>query len=56
MRFLDTTIFIYAYYKPKKTLNEKEKEAMKEQAKKIISSISQGKEQVMTTVVHVSEL
>ena len=55
MRFLDANIFIYAYYKPKKTLTEKE-EAMKEQAKKIVSNISQGKEQVMTTVVHVSEI
>ena len=55
MRFLDSNVFIYAYYKPKKTLTEKE-EAMKEQAKKIVSDISQGKEQVMTTVVHVSEI
>jgi hypothetical protein len=29
---------------------------MKEHAKRIISSVSQGKEQVMTTVVHVSEI
>jgi predicted nucleic acid-binding protein len=55
MRFLDANIFIYAYYKPKKTLTEKE-EAMKTQAKRIISDISQGKEQVTTTVVHVSEI
>lgn len=55
MRFLDANIFIYAYYKPKKTLTEKEEE-MKEQAKKIVSDISQGKEQVITTVVHVSEI
>ena len=55
MRFLDANIFIYAYYKPKKPLTEKE-EAMKEQAKKIISDISQGKEQVLITVVHVSEI
>jgi uncharacterized protein len=55
MRFLDANIFIYAYYKPKKLLTEKE-ESMKEEAKKIVSSISQGKEQVVTTVVHVSEM
>jgi uncharacterized protein len=55
MRFLDANIFIYAYYKPKRTLTEKE-ETMKEQAKKIISNVSQGKEQVMTTVVHISEM
>jgi len=29
---------------------------MKEQAKKIVSSISGGKEEVMTTVVHISEI
>lgn len=55
MRFIDANIFIYAFYKPKKTLTEKE-EAMKEQAKRIISNVSQGKEQVMTTVVHISEM
>ncbi len=55
MRFLDANIFIYAYYRPKKQLTEKE-EAMKDQAKKIVSNISQGKEQVTTTVVHLSEI
>ena len=55
MRFLDANIFIYAFYRPKKQLTEKE-EAMKDQAKKIVSNISQGKEQVTTTVVHISEI
>lgn len=55
MRFLDANIFIYAYYKPKKQLSQKE-EAMKDQAKKIVTNISQGKEQVTTTVVHISEI
>ncbi len=55
MRFLDANIFIYAYYKPKKELSEKE-EAMKDLAKEIISNISQGKEHVITTVVHISEV
>jgi predicted nucleic acid-binding protein len=55
MRFLDANIFIYAYYKPKKVLTQKE-EDMKEQAKKIVSNISTGKEQVITTVVHISEI
>jgi hypothetical protein len=54
MRFLDANVFIYAYYKPKKQLTQKEKQ-MKEHAKKIVSSVSQGKEQVTTTVVHLSE-
>jgi predicted nucleic acid-binding protein len=55
MKFLDANVFIYAFYKPKKPLSEKEKQ-MKEQAKKIISNISEGKEEVLMTVVHVSEV
>ncbi len=55
MRFLDANIFIYAYYRPKRTLTEKE-EAIKEEAKNIISNISAGREQVLTTVVHISEI
>lgn len=55
MRFLDANVFIYAYYKPKKQLTEKETE-MKEQAKKIITNVSQGKENVIITVVHLSEI
>jgi predicted nucleic acid-binding protein len=55
MRFLDTNVFIYAYYKPKKQLTQKERQ-MKEHAKKIISNVSQGKEDVIMTVVHVSEI
>jgi len=54
MRFLDANVFIYAYYRPRKQLSQKEKQ-MKEYAKKIISNVSQGKEEVMMTVVHVSE-
>jgi len=55
MKFLDANVFIYAYYKPKKQLTQKEKQ-MKEQAKKIISDVSQGKEEVFTSVIHVSEI
>jgi len=55
MRFLDANVFVYAYYKPKRQLTQKEKQ-MKEQAKKIISGVSQGKEEVVMTVVHVSEI
>ena len=55
MRFLDANVFIYAYYKPKKQLTQKERQ-MKEHAKKIISGVSQGKEEVVMTVVHVSEI
>jgi predicted nucleic acid-binding protein len=55
MRFLDANVFIYAYYKPKKQLTSKEKQ-MKEHAKKIVSNVSQEKEEVLLTVVHVSEI
>jgi predicted nucleic acid-binding protein len=55
MRFLDANIFIYAYYKPKEQLTQTEKQ-MKEQAKQIISNVSQGKEEVTMTVVHLSEI
>src|SRR3972149_1072896 len=41
MKFLDANVFIYAYYKPKKQLTQKEK---------------QMKEEVIMTVVHVSEI
>jgi len=55
MRFLDANVFIYAYYKPKGSLTQKERQ-MKDHGKKIISEVSQGKEEVMMTVVHLSEV
>lgn len=55
MKFLDTNVFVYAYYKPKKQLSQKEKQ-MKEEAQKIISAISQGKEEALLTVIHISEI
>jgi len=54
MRFLDANVFIYAYYKPKRKLTEKEKQ-MKEHAKDTITRINEG-EEVITTVVHLSEV
>ena len=55
MKFLDANVFIYAYYKPGKQLAQKERQ-MKEYAKRVINDVSQGKEKVMTTVVHLSEM
>jgi predicted nucleic acid-binding protein len=55
MRFLDANVFVYAYYKPRRQLGQKE-EQMKEYAKKIVRGVSEGKEEVMMTVVHVSEM
>ena len=54
MKFLDANPFIYAFYKPGRTLTEKER-SMKEEAKAIISRIDRGEETVLTSVVHVSE-
>lgn len=55
MRFLDANIFIYAYYKPRRELSQKERE-MKEGAKEVLMGINDGKETVITTVVHLSEM
>lgn len=54
MRFLDANPFVYAYYKPKRALTDEEK-LMKEKAKEIVARVSNGEEQVLTTVVHISE-
>lgn len=54
MRFLDANVFIYAYYKSKRSLTAKE-QFMKNQAKEILNRVNEGKEEVMTTVVHVAE-
>ena len=55
MRFLDTNVFIYAYYKPREELSEKAR-WMKEESKKILKKINDGEEEVVTTVVHLSEV
>ncbi len=54
MRFVDASVFLYAYLKPKKELPSKLK-TLKENAKKIIGRIEEG-EKVATTVVHLSEV
>lgn len=54
MRFLDATIFVYAYYKPRRELTERER-LMKDEAKRIVKGISEGEVEVLTTVVHMSE-
>ena len=55
MRFLDSNIFIYAFYKPKRLLSESEK-SVKASAKKIVTDVSEGNESAITTVVHLSEV
>nr|MDO8099447.1 type II toxin-antitoxin system VapC family toxin [Candidatus Njordarchaeota archaeon] len=54
MRFLDANVFIYAYYKPKQTLSEQQRE-FKEKAKKVVRRINEG-EEVITSVIHLSEI
>lgn len=54
MRFLDANIFIYAYYKPGRKISDRAK-WMKEESKKILKEVNDG-EEVMTTVVHLSEV
>jgi len=54
MRFLDANIFVYAYYRPRRELTERER-LMKNEAKRIIKGISEGEVEVLTTVVHMSE-
>jgi len=54
MRFLDANVFIYAYYKPKRPLTRKE-QLMKNEAKEIINKVNEAKEEITTTVIHVSE-
>lgn len=55
MKFLDANVLIYAYYKPRRQLTNREK-AMKTLAKKVVTDINEGEEEVMTTVVHLSEM
>lgn len=54
VKFLDSSVFIHAYLKPRRSLTQEE-EVVKEAAKAIISRVERG-EPVATTVVHVSEI
>ena len=54
MRFLDANVFIYAYYSAGRQLDPKERQ-MKEHAKSILTRISKGEEDVIMTVIHLSE-
>ena len=54
MRFIDASVFLYAFLKPKKGVSE-EVLKLKEAAKNILTRIDEG-ESVATTVVHLSEV
>lgn len=55
MRFLDANIFVYAFYRPTRKLSTREQK-MKEESKRILQAISDGKEKAITTTVHLSEM
>ena len=54
LRFIDASVFLYAFLKPKKVLSKNMLE-LKENAKRILTRINEG-EDVITTVVHLSEI
>ena len=55
MKFLDSNVFIYAFYRPGRHLSQSEKQ-MKDLSKKIVAEVEEGKEKVVTTVVHLSQV
>ncbi len=55
MRFLDANVFVYAYYKPRGKLTKEQKD-LKDKAKAIVKAINEGREEVITSVVHLSEI
>jgi predicted nucleic acid-binding protein len=54
MRFVDASVFVHAYLKPRRRLSEAEL-GIKENAKAIVSRVNSG-EKVLTTVVHLAEV
>ena len=54
MRFIDTNVFIYAVLKPTRELKEHE-QRLKSASKAIFKRVNDG-EEVVTTVVHLSEV
>jgi len=54
VRFLDSSIFLHAYLKPKRELRDAEKE-IKKKAINILENIERG-EEVVTSTVHISEI
>lgn len=55
MRFLDSSVFLHAYLKPKRELKPEELE-IKRRAKNIVKRVDDQAEEVITTVVHISEI
>jgi predicted nucleic acid-binding protein len=55
MKFLDANPFIYAFYKPRRTLTSRERE-LKKNAKRILTRVLEDDEETLTTIVHLSEV
>ncbi len=55
MRFIDASVFLYAFLKPRRRLPPQALE-LKERAKRIVRRVVEGGEEVVTTIVHVSEV
>jgi len=55
IKFIDSNVFVYAYVKPKREISEKISR-MKEKAKEVLMKINYGKERVVTSLVHISEI
>lgn len=53
-RFIDASVFIYSYLKPKKTLGP-ELVKLKENAQSIVKRINEG-EHAITSLIHISEI
>ncbi|MEM2618166.1 MAG: type II toxin-antitoxin system VapC family toxin [Candidatus Hadarchaeales archaeon] len=54
MRFIDASVFLHAFLKPKRPL-EPHEQKIKEAARSILRRVEEG-ERVLTTVVHLSEV
>jgi len=54
MRFIDASVFIYAYLKPKTRLPNQVSE-FKKSAKRIVTRLNEG-EEAITTLIHISEV
>jgi len=55
LRFLDSSVFLHAYLKPRRSLRPEEKR-VKESAKSLLSRVDKGKDKVLISVVHLSEI
>ena len=56
MRFVDASVFLHAYLRPSKKKIPEDIEALKRRARNIVRRISEEKEQVITSLVHISEI